>query len=78
MGRPVQQGLPRKATVFLDRPPVIEPKGDFFLATYSSGDAIFSVALTPHSLLAGIAAAKAAYDEWDRGQRAVPIGRGRA
>lgn len=69
-------GLPIHATVFLDEVPLITEKGNVFRVEYSSGDAVFAVAVTPHILLRGIAVAHAAYQEWaDRQKGATPIGR---
>lgn len=64
-------GLPQHATVFLSDPPSFHEHGNVFHATYSSGDAVFSVALTPHTLLAGIEAARRAYSEWEAGQQSA-------
>jgi hypothetical protein len=63
--------LPQHATVFIKEPPRFEEDGNVFHASYGSGDAVFSVAFTPHTLLAGIEAAKRAYSEWAARQCAL-------
>ncbi len=63
--------VPVHATVFLDDPPTFHERGNVFHATYGSGDAVFAVAFTPHTLLAGIEAAKRCYAEWAGQQRST-------
>lgn len=62
-------GLPAHAMVFLSEPPVFTEQDNVFHATYRSNDSVFSVAFTPCTLLAGIAAAQRAYCDWDIAQR---------
>ena len=71
--------LPVHATVFLDEVPVITECGGVFRVEYSSGDAVFAIAVTPHVMRAGIAAAQAELAKWQVNQLGVvePIGRKR-
>lgn len=62
--------LPQHATVFIQEPPRFTESGNVFRAEYSSGDSVFAVAFTPHTLLAGIEAARRAYSAWEAAQQA--------
>lgn len=66
MGERVLAGsrLPQHATVFIKEPPQFTEEGNVFHAIYGSGDAVFSVAFTPHTLHNGIVLAQAALAQW--------------